>query len=250
MTMAATHPLAARPAYSDHARTTLAALDARLDAVHAHVLASRPWAVLVGADSDPRLVRAFLGEVMHAVHQYQPLTTEAGFTMLGRLPKHEEKLLTSLLLHKAEEATHAAWARRDMALLGTAARRADEAMSPTTFAVAAVWHLLAQQEEPFGYLGAEYLFEALTLRVAAAAMQAASRAAIPASSIGFIVDHATEDVKHTNLLTHWILDIVTRYPASAASMLRAFDRFAAVYPLPVWSEAFQRALASTGGRGD
>ena len=67
---------------------------------------------------------------------------------------------------------------------------------------------------------------------------------MPASAIGFIVDHATEDVKHTNLVVHWILDIATRYPSSGESMLRAFDYFAHVYPIPVWDEALGRARAS------
>ena len=61
--------------------------------------------------------------------------------------------------------------------------------------------------------------------------------------IGFIVEHAVEDVKHTNLIVHWILDVATRYPASGASMVRAFDYFAHVYPRPVWAEALERARA-------
>lgn len=249
MNSTALHPLAAREQYSESAKAVLAALEARLAAVEARVLVSEPWRALVSAETDARLVRAFLREVMGAVHQYQPLTTEAGFTMLGRLPKHEEKLLTSLLLHKAEEATHSAWARRDMALLADAtpagAAPADvEAISPANFAVAAVWSYLAATESPFGYLGAEYLFEALTMRVAPLAREAAALRGVSDAQMGFIVEHATEDIKHTNLITHWILDVATRYPAAGASMLRAFDRFAAVYPVPVWTEALQRAEAS------
>jgi len=41
---------------------------------------------------------------MRSVTLYQPRTMEAGFTMLGRLSKHEGRLLSSLLAHKAEEA--------------------------------------------------------------------------------------------------------------------------------------------------
>lgn len=240
----ATHPLATRPAYSDAARDVLAQLERRLDAVESRVFASDTWRVLTSAESDPRLVRALLREVMLSVHQYQPLTTEAGFTMLGRLPKQEAKLLSSLLAHKVEEAEHASWARRDVGLLGDGREPERAPCSPANFAVAAVWQRLATTEEPFGYLGAEYLFEALTMHLAPHAHEAALRHGVPASAIGFIVEHATEDVKHTNLVVHWILDIATRYPSSGEAMLRAFDYFAHVYPIPVWDEALDRARAA------
>ena len=242
----ATHPLAARPAYSDAARDVLAQLDLRLDAVEARVFASDAWRALTSADTDPRLVRALLREVMLSVHQYQPLTTEAGFTMLGRLPKHEGKLLSSLLAHKAEEAEHSGWARRDAELLGDGREKERSQCSPANFAVAAVWQRLATTEDPFGYLGAEYLFEALTMRLTPRAHEAALRHGVPASAIGFIVEHATEDVKHTNLVVHWILDVATRYPSSGEAMLRAFDYFAHVYPIPVWDEALDRARTAIG----
>lgn len=240
----ATHPLATRPAYSDAARDVLAQLERRLDAVESQVFASDTWRDLTSADSDPRLVRALLREVMLSVHQYQPLTTEAGFTMLGRLPKHEGKLLSSLLAHKAEEAEHAGWARRDAGLLGDGREPERTLCSPANFAVAAVWQRLATTEDPLGYLGAEYLFEALTSRLAPLAHEAAVRHGVPASAIGFIVEHTTEDVKHTNLVVHWILEIATRYPSSGEAMLRAFDYFAHVYPIPVWDEALDRARAA------
>ena len=64
---------------------------------------------------------------------------------------------------------------------------------------------------------------------------------IDRTRVAFLVEHATEDIKHTNLIVHWILDVVTRHPDSASSMLRAFDCFARVYPEPVWDEALQRA---------
>jgi hypothetical protein len=58
----------------------------------------------------------------------------------------------------------------------------------------------------------------------------------------FVVEHATEDVKHATLIRHLILDVATRHPGSAAAMLRCFDYFNAVYPLPVWDEAYRRAI--------
>lgn len=182
---------------------------------------------------------------MWSVYQYQRHTTEAGFTMLGRLPKTESKLLMSLVHHKAEEAEHGEWARRDYLLLGGDPARLDSAPSPATFTVAAVWARLASNEHALGYLGAEYLFECLTMHIVPRLMSALLARNIARTSVGFLAEHAVEDVKHTNLLVHWILDVATRHPDSGAHILRSFDYFAGVYPIPVWSEAFARARNAT-----
>ncbi len=51
------------------------------------------------------------------------------------------------------------------------------------------------------------------------------------------------DVKHATFFKYMLMDVVTRYPGSGAAMLRCFDYFHQVYPLPVWDEAYQRAVA-------
>jgi hypothetical protein len=103
---------------------------------------------------------------------------------------------------------------------------------------------MAQVEDPLGYLGAEYLFEQLTALVTQAALPVIEARGLPRDGLRFVIEHATEDVKHATFIKHQILDVVTRYPESAASMLRTFDYFHAVYPLPVWDEAFVRASVS------
>jgi hypothetical protein len=220
----------------------LATLDERLDALVARVHASQIWKTLCAPQSSPSLVRAILREIMLEIYSYQPLTVGAGFSMLGRLPKHESKLLSSLVHHKAEEAEHGNWARRDFLLLGGSDARLSSAPSPAAFAVAAVWDRLAEHEDAFGYLGAEYLFECLTMRLAPDLVSVLQSRRFPLHEAAFLVEHATEDVKHTNLLVHWIGDVVSRYPEACGSILRCFDYFAEVYPDPVWGVALQRAL--------
>jgi len=178
---------------------------------------------------------------MWAVCAYQPHTTEAGFAMLGRLPKDEVKLLMSLSHHKAEEAGHSGWAKRDYLRLGGDARRLAMPNSPATFAVAAVWQRMATIEDPFGYLGAEYLFERSTMRFTQELIPLLKAKGIPTDYAGFVIDHATEDEKHTELIKHWIVDLAARHQGADQAMLRCFDQFAAVYPIPVWSEALERA---------
>jgi hypothetical protein len=243
MTAISRPAFATRARYTDDARDVLQLLDRRVDDVLADVRRMPAWRAVTDPATPDADVIAIMREVFRAVTWYQPRTTEAGFHMLGRLPKGEHKLLRSLVQHKAEEAEHGEWARRDYLALGGTAAGLAEPPSAATFAVAGVWWHLAQAEEPFGYIGAEYLFEKLTMFVTQELLEALKGRALGEAGMGFIVEHATEDVKHTNLIAHHALDVATRYPEkSAEAMLRCFDYFRQVYPLPVWSEAADRAL--------
>lgn len=232
-----------RSSYTHSARAVLSDLAARLEVVIESVYASEVWRTLTDSRTPTATVTAIVREVMWSVRAYQPHTTEAGFAMLGRLPKSEAKLLMSLVHHKAEEAEHGEWAKRDFLLLGGEPSRLLDPVSPGTFAVASVWHRMAATENPFGYLGAEYLFECLTMRVAPEVVAVLKARGVPVERTGFVVEHAIEDVKHTNLIVHWILDVASRYPESAMAIRRCFDYFSAVYPGPVWAEALERATA-------
>jgi hypothetical protein len=163
--------------------------------------------------------------------------------MLGRLPKTENRWLRVLLNHKAEEAEHGNWALRDYLALGGAPDRAHDEPSPKVFAVIAVWWEMARTANPLGYLGAEYLFENLTARLAQPLKGSLDAAGLRGEEVGFVTEHAIEDVKHSNLIRHLIGEAVTRYPESERAILMCFDRFRAVYPLPIWREAHDTALA-------
>ncbi|MBW6397411.1 iron-containing redox enzyme family protein [Roseomonas sp. HJA6] len=224
---------------SNHAKQVFAELDRRTNAIFQDVMAWRGWRLITDPQTPRHRILALAREILHAVDMYQCHTTEAGFHMLGRLPKNEVKLIQRLCGHKALEAEHGIWAREDRGRLGSAepVRHA----SPATFAVAAVWWRMAEIEEPMGYLGAEYLFEQLTALVTKAALPIIDGRALPAEGLRFVIEHATEDAKHASFIRHLILDVVTRYPDSADAMFRCFDYFHAVYPLPVWEEAYERA---------
>lgn len=164
--------------------------------------------------------------------------------MFGRLPKGDVRLIRALCSHKAEEAEHGLWARVDLARLSEGDAESGKP-SPATFAVAAVWWRMAQFEEALGYLGAEYLFEKLTALVTQALMPIIEGRDLPRKPLRFIIEHAVKDEKHAVFFKYQILDVATRYPESVAAIRRCFDYFYAVYPLPVWDEAFIRAgLAS------
>jgi hypothetical protein len=155
-------------------------------------------------------------------------------------------LIQALSAHKAEEAEHGLWAAEDHRKLGGDGLQKQP--SPATFAVAAVWWRMAETEDALGYLGAEYLFEELTARATQALLPLIEHRDLPRDGFRFIICHATEDAKHAAFLKHLILDVATRHPDSAAVMFRCFEYFNQVYPLPVWGEAFERALSQSHRR--
>ncbi len=227
--------------FSPLAERTIQELEARTLAVFERVRASAVWRAATDPRSSDALVRAIIREVFFSVYSYQRHTTEAGFLMIGRLPKEEFRLISTLTHHKAEEAEHNGWAHRDYLLLGGTESERAATMTPACFAVAAVWWRMGLVEDPFGYLGAEYLFEYLTAIAAQSMLLTFRDRGFGREGFAFIIDHATEDVKHTNLLRHLVGYTVTKYPASREAMLRCFDHFAQVYPVPVWEEAHARA---------
>jgi len=235
--------------YSSEAESAFEEIEDRVTEIFDQVRAWRGWRLVTDQASDPAAFRAVVREIFYAVHLYQADTTEAGFRMIGRLPKQEGKLIQVLTHHKAEEAEHGLWAYEDFLALGGGDHAARRPQSPATFAVAAVWWWMAESEDPLGYLGAEYLFENLTERVTKEIMSMLAARDIPGDGLRFIVEHATEDVKHSNLLRHLVKDTVTRIPGSEAAMMRCLDHFAHVYPLPVWDEAFIRATESGSDAG-
>ncbi|MGV7212205.1 iron-containing redox enzyme family protein [Bradyrhizobium sp. UFLA05-112] len=228
--------------YSLDAQATFEELDRRVNEVFANVKAWRGWRMISDPSTPAEHILALVREIFRSVCWYQSHTTEAGFHMFGRLPKNEVKLMQMLSAHKAEEAEHGLWALEDHGKLGGHQEDAVvAAASPATFAVAAVWWRMARVESPFGYLGAEYLFEQLTALVTQAALPVIEARKLPREGLRFLIEHATEDARHATFLRHLILDVATRYPESSAAMFRCFDYFNAVYPLPVWDEAYRRA---------
>lgn len=226
-------------AYSSVAYEVLAELEDRVQSVFEAVKKWRGWRLVEDRDVPNESISALIREIYHAVAMYQPHTTEAGFRMFGKLPKNETMLMQALCGHKAEEAEHGIWAREDFQRLGGIALNSHS--SAAAFAVAAVWWRIAEVEDALAYLGPEYLFERLTMIVTESLMPMLKARGMNGGGLRFVEEHATEDIKHTVFLKHMILDVVTRYPGSGSGMLRCFDYFAQVYPLPVWDEAFVRA---------
>lgn len=228
--------------FPKHAVDVIQALDDRIARCASEVKQSPMWHTLVNPSTSNDAVAKIVREIFRTIAVYQPRTAEAGFLMVGRLPKGDLELLRALVGHRVEEGEHGLWAAEDFEALGGRRDELRQPPSPACLAVAAVWAYMADHEDPFAYLGGEYLFEMLTPLITADAMAEFERRRLPMKPLRFIVEHATEDIKHSNMFKIVICQYLTRYPEAAPAVLRGFDYFKHVYPLPVWQEALDRAL--------
>jgi hypothetical protein len=219
-------------------------LDARVADVVKEFQTSPLGQLLAEPDSSVSLLTAAIREIYWEIHCYQPFTTKAGFAMMGGTDPADRKVMRTLLLHKWEEVEHRVWALDGYKALGgdqSRIGREGDLTSPGAFAVAAVWERLARTVHPLAYVGAEYLFEDLTARVAKLATESLSKRGLSQQGLRFIVDHASEDEKHSQLLKKLIEEIGRSHPGLGGQILFAFDCFRQVYPMPLWSASYARA---------
>jgi hypothetical protein len=219
-------------------------LDTRVAAILKDVEESEVWAAIVGGSSSFDLVRAILREIYLEIAMYQPDSIEAAVASIAQFPRSMPVAwFDEMLHHQVEEFDHGEMALRDYVALGgdeSAARRRPQ--SPSAFAVAAIWRNITHKRDPFVYLGAVYLFDALTPIVTAKAKAALQRSMKgDYTGLEFIIHHATADIEHANTIRRLIVDVATSYPDKIEAIAYGFEYFAHVYPLPVWSNALHRA---------
>jgi hypothetical protein len=222
----------------------VAELDQRVANVVKEFQASALGQLLAEPNSSASLLAATIREIYWEIHCYQPFTTKAGFSLIGGANPEDRKVMRTLLLHKWEEVEHRVWALEGYKSLGgdqSRIGREGELTSPGAFAVAAVWERLARTVHPLAYVGAEYLFEDLTARLAKLATESLSTRDLSQQGLRFIVDHASEDEKHSQLLKKLIQDILRSHPSLGSQIMFAFDCFRQVYPMPLWLASYARA---------
>ena len=203
------------------------------------------WRLLTSADTPAAAVRALMKEVYAEIAAYQPDVIEATIAAIGQFPRSlNPKHVRAMLVHQAEEWDHGEMAARDYAGLG--GRELDVRsgrMTPTSFATAAFWRMLAHKRMPFAYLGAIYLFEGLTPLVTGAIKGHLKQQGFRDTSLEYIEFHSTEDIRHAKVIDAMIRSVVEQYPQCAGDVKFGFDAFRQVYPLPGWRAAAARAQA-------
>lgn len=226
----------------------IAELDQRIASLVDRIYGTEMWQAVMSPQTHPSLAREVMKEVYLEIYSYQPHVITATIATIGKMPKADPKMIKTMLLHQAEEADHGEMALRDYVRLGgdekyARARR----ISPASFAVASFWWGIFQMEDPFCYLGGLYMFEGLTPIVCQRAIDSLGPSGFPKHALEFLGFHATEDLKHTRLVRHLLTDVAGRYPGAPESILYGLDCFMAVYPLPVWQTAYERAKTSWKG---
>ena len=217
-------------------------LDARIQRLLEEIKKSEVWQVVTARETNTAFVERIMREVYLEIYSYQPHVIEATIAIIGKMPKADPRMIHKMLVHQAEEADHGEMALRDyVALGGDESFARNRKISPASFSVASVWWGLWKMEDPFAYLGALYPFEGLTPIVSQMVRESILKNGFPADALEYINFHAEEDVKHANLVRKLLKHAVRNYPSAAGSICTGIEYFLAVYPLPVWQTAYDRA---------
>lgn len=224
-----------------NATEVIAALKSGLDVLVAELESAPFYQAITSPNADSRLVNDTFKHVFLSIYLYQPHVTEATFTAVGRMPKQSEQLIKDMILQQVEEVEHADMALRDYLRLGGDKALAEGEMFPECAAVAAVCHFLGEHCPPASYLGFMFIFEALTPIMATRAQTLMDRAEYKQEAREFIDLHATEDIRHTDMLIGVIEDLLKIDPSVDKAILFGFNVFKNVYPIPVWAAAHARA---------
>lgn len=221
----------------------LAHLDRRIQEVLRNVEASKVWQTVLDPRTDRALMIDIIKEIYLEIVMYQTDSVNGSLAAIMQFPRTMPSVwFQEMLNHQAEEFDHGEMALRDyIALGGNEAEARGRRMSPSAFAVSAIWNNIGAQRDPFVYLGAIYLFEALT-PIVTERVQARLRERLGAETgLEFVVHHATADLEHAREIRQLIGDVVGMFPDKSEAVLYGFEYFAYVYPLPVWSAAMSRA---------
>jgi hypothetical protein len=221
------------------------ALDQQVVAIMEEIEDSTLWRILSHPHTADALVWAALKEIHLEIALYQPLAIEGAVRAIAQFPRQMPVAWwDEMLQHQVEEFDHGEMALRDyVALGGDEAFARQRPPSPSAFAVSAIWTMIAERRDPFLYLGAVYLFDALTPIVTARAGIALAGRTLPPQGLEFITHHATADIAHAQQIGRLIEEVAGRYPDKVTSIAYGFAYFRHVYPLPAWNAALARARA-------
>ncbi len=221
----------------------LARFDARIKTILADVQRSPVWAAVMSNDEPLDVVIDVLREIYLEIVMYQPDAIEGAIAAIAQFPRTMPVIwFEEMLHHQVEEFDHGEMALRDYIALGGDEQEARaRRQSPSAFAVAAMWHNIVHDRDPFLYLGAVYLFEGLTPIITGQVKDHLNNRIGSFQGLEFIGHHATADLEHTRQIQQLIREIVAHYPDNVESLIYGFEYFAHVYPLPVWTAALQRA---------
>jgi hypothetical protein len=230
--------------------TLIARLDQQIARIVAQVEGTALWRRLADIATPLPLVIETLKEMYLEIGMYQPLAIEGAVRAIAQFPRRMPVAWwDEMLQHQVEEFDLGEMALRDyVALGGDEAFARARATSPSAFAVSAVWTMIAEKRDPFLYLGAVYLNDALTPILTTRAAKALAPRNLGLRGMEFVTHHANADIERAEKVAALIADVAARYPEKIGSIAYGFAYFRQVYPLPVWEAAFRRAEARLAAR--
>jgi pyrroloquinoline quinone (PQQ) biosynthesis protein C len=165
------------------------------------------------------------------------------------MPNTRLDLMRPMASHLMSEVGHGEMALKDFIKLGgdedwARARQ----MTPASYAMGATCRMLAERENPFGYLGYMYLFESVTPIMAERVQGFLQAKGFPVEAQRFIDEHAEVDIKHSDLMNKLVVKVVHDFPDAGADIAFAADCFAVVYPLPIWAAVMANVAAEIAGQ--
>ncbi len=211
-------------------------LDEQINDILAIARAQEYWTAITSPATPMNVTSSLLRRVFLETACFTPRVVEAGIAIVGQLPKTDPKLLQRLLIHLADEADHGEIAFNNYVALGGDKHYFDKhPLTPSSFSVLSWWWGMFHSVNPFAYLGAMYVFEAITPAATADIVSGLKERGYTEEQVGFMTMHATEDIKHQNLLRAIIVEVAEKYPNARSAIEYGIRSFTYVYPLPVWA---------------
>jgi hypothetical protein len=230
--------------------TLISRLDQQIARIVTQVEDSALWRRLAEPATPLPLVIETLKEMYLEISMYQPLSIEGAVRAIAQFPRRMPVAWwDEMLQHQVEEFDHGEMALRDyVALGGDEAFARARAASPSAFAVSAVWTMIAEKRDPFLYLGAVYLFDALTPILAARTAGSLAPRDVASRGLRFATRRSADDIERTARIGALIADVAARHPEKIGSIAYGFAYLRQVYPLPVWDAALRRAEVRLAAR--
>ncbi len=219
-------------------------LDLRIGQVLEQIQHSEVWRAVTSADSPPELSREIVKEIYLEIVMYQPDVIEATIATIAQMPRSlPVELLDDMLHHQIEEFDHGEMALRDYVAMGGSEEYArNRPMSPSAFSIAAMWRMLCHSRDSFAYLGALYPFEGITPIITEKAKDALRGKGMQDETLSYVDFHSTEDKEHARMLRELIAKVADLYPEARERICYGLEYFLAIYPMPAWNAAMQRAM--------
>ena len=224
----------------------IAWLDTRMGALLCRIETTGFWRTLTAPSVDHELLCEMMKQLHLELLSYQADAIQGAITAIAHASRSMPvRTVKMMLSSQADRFGVIDMALRDYVALGgdEAYVRDEHRPSPAAFAVVSLWKTIADQRDPFAFLGALYPVECLTPIVSQRLKMVLQKHGFPAAAMESVEFLSDPENDRTLMMKRLIQETVARAPGSERSIKEGLDRLLAVYPIPVWTTAHERAVA-------